>query len=73
MPANALAALECLGYIFLDQPPLFNLSDFVQELPCDDSPWKCQTAEEWRRNFVEGSGMCSLVSFSRRTTEIVAN
>ena len=73
IPSNIPTALECLVFVFLDQPPLFNLSDFVQELPCDDSPWKCQTAEEWRRNFVEGSGMCSLGSFRCRTTETAAN
>ncbi|SPQ22636.1 b6b2e5fa-6476-445c-adbd-fbbda463b2a1 [Thermothielavioides terrestris] len=49
-------ALECLGYVFLDQPPLFNITDFVHEPPCDPALWQCQSAEEWRSKFTGGSG-----------------
>ncbi|ETS76940.1 hypothetical protein PFICI_10814 [Pestalotiopsis fici W106-1] len=46
---HCVHALECLEYVFLDQPPLFNLADLVQDLPCNESLWQCQTAMEWRQ------------------------
>lgn len=43
--------------MFLDRTPLFNLTDLVAKLPCNENAWLCQTAPEWRQALKESLGM----------------
>ncbi|KAH6884617.1 hypothetical protein B0T10DRAFT_518054 [Thelonectria olida] len=45
--------LECLQFLFHDIRPSVELTDLTNSLPCEESIWKCQSEEEWRRALVK--------------------
>lgn len=44
-------ALECLGCLFLDTQPIFNLREYTRQLPCTELLWQCRDFQNWKTQY----------------------